>query len=288
MKFGIGSSARAKKYGFLKAHFKKAEFIKIIKRYNSKINLIDTAPSYGSAEKEIGKFSDSKMRIVTKISKIKSKGTESALKEIVLKIRKSLKNLNNKKPYALLFHDENDILFFKDNYFKKEFNLIKKRFLINKIGYSTYDAYNLGKNQKIYKFDIVQLPLNIFSINEKKVKYLKKIKLKYKIELHARSIFLQGIALTNLKIVPNNLKKKILLLKNFCNLKNINIYDFLISCLDNLKVLDYAIIGATSKNEYKNLIKYKFVKNINYVNCRKKFFIKNQKLIDPRYWKFSY
>ena len=58
--------------------------------------------------------------------------------------------------------------------------------------------------------------------------------------------------------------------------------------MDNLKVLDYAIIGLTSKNEYKNLTKYKFIKNIDYVNCSKKFFIKNQKLIDPRYWRFSY
>jgi aryl-alcohol dehydrogenase-like predicted oxidoreductase len=288
MKFAIGTSQRMSKYGFLNTHLKKLEFKKIIKNNNKKIDLIDTASVYGTAEKEIGKFCNSSTKIVTKISKIKSKSIENVLKEINRKIRQSCKNLKSKNLYALLFHDEKDILFFKNTYFKKNFEQIKKKFFIKKIGYSTYNIYNIPEYQKIYKFDIVQFPLNIFSIDQKKIKFLKKIKLKYKIELHARSIFLQGLALQDPMKLTNNfkhLKNKIKLLREFCNHNKIDLYDFLISCIDNLKTINYAVIGISSIAEYKKLNQYKFISKSVYKTSLKKFYIKNQILLDPRLWK---
>ena len=79
--------------------------------------------------------------------------------------------------------------------FIKSSNILKKGF-INKIGISVYNRYELDNVLKIFTPDIIQFPLNVFdqSFNDKN--YLKS--LKQKIELHARSIFLQGILLTNI------------------------------------------------------------------------------------------
>ena len=72
---------------------------------------------------------------------------------------------------------------------------------------------NLNHYLKIYNFDVVQIPLNIFTIRDNLIKYLKKLKKIYKFELHVRSIFFQGLIVENNKKIPkrfNYMKKKFL------------------------------------------------------------------------------
>ena len=94
-----------------------------------------------------------------------------------------------KKIYAILIHDPVLPLYQKKwKIIHKELKKFKKKGLINKIGISVYNRYELDNILKIFTPDIVQFPLNVFdqSFNDKN--YLKSLKQK-KIELHARSIF---------------------------------------------------------------------------------------------------
>ena len=111
----------------------------------------------------------------------------------------------------------------------------------------------------------MQIPLNIFSIRNKLIKYLRKLKKVYKFELHIRSIFFQGIIFQSYKNIPNNLnylKKKIHLIDNLSKFYRSTIYDIAISSIGNLKLADYAIIGISNYKEYLRINKYKEI-NIN-------------------------
>lgn len=271
MKFGIGTAQFIENYGILKTNINKSEFKKVINKFNKKIDLIDTASSYGESEKFIGNNCNKKYKIITKLDKIKSKRPDFIINEINYKLKNSLKNLKSKNVYCLLIHSEADIKLFNNKKIKNYINILKKKKIIKKIGISIYDISKLNNYLKVYDFDIVQIPLNIFSINNEIVEKLRKLKKKYKFEIHVRSIFFQGIIFKNLKNLPNvvkHLKKNISVLHENSKIYNTTVYNYAISSIDNLKIAEYAIIGISNNKDFIKLKKYKKIK-INKIDIEK-------------------
>ena len=284
LRFGIGTSQYIKNYGLLKKNIIKKKFIELIKKKTRYINLIDTAPSYNNSEKIIGKYSDINFKIISKFNKINTTNNNKKFEELKKGFIKSLSDLGRKKIYAILFHDVRDINILKDKNIKNKFNKLIKNSTI-KVGFSTYDINKLEKYLKIFKFDIIQIPINPFNINKEKILFLKKLKKKYKFEIHARSLFLQGLSLEKTSRLPkkfNTLKKKIIQIDKLTKKYNISRYIFFISLIKSLKIINYAIIGMTSKKDFLTLEKAKLIKikDKDIYN----FEIKNKKLIDPRFW----
>ena len=89
---------------------------------------------------------------------------------------------------------------------------------MSKIGFSTYNTDKVKKNLNHFNFKIIQLPINIFNFNQDYIKFLKNIKKKNNLEIHARSIFLQGLGFVE-KI---NDKRFLILYKNYYFKKLIN------------------------------------------------------------------
>ena len=283
MKFGIGTAIFINNYGIIKNDRCHNDLPNLFKKYNKKIDLIDTAPSYGNAEKILGINKNKKLKIVTKIDKLKNKQNKIQLLSFGLK--KSLINLKSKKVYCLMFHSEKDVSLLKDYKFKRQILNFKKKGIIKKIGISCYDINKIPLYLEIFKFDVIQFPLNVFSINKKKLDFLNLIKKKYKLEFHIRSIYLQGLVFgieKNLKKKFFYLDKKISIVKNFCKHKKISLIQFYTSALKSIKICDYLIVGIKNINEYDQIKKNKFIK------IEKKFiyslYLKNQKNLDPRYW----
>ena len=246
----------------------------------NKINIIDTAQSYRGVEKIIGKSKLSSFKIITKFSINK----KSNIINLYSDFKKSLKNLNNKKIYALLLHDPWAITNKNIDLLNGFFDKIKKEKLVKKIGISIYEKKDLGKIYKYIKLDIVQLPLNILNrdlYNNNTIKFLKK----KGIEIYVRSVFLQGLLTTN----NNNHKfsnwKKLfnrwdkITSKKIC----LKIY-YSIKYIQHLSGLKNFIIGFDNILQLKLIVKS--LKNNNKLPFElKKFFSKDKKLIDPRNWK---
>ena len=75
-----------------------------------------------------------------------------------------------------------------------ELNKLKEKDITNKIGVSVYFPDDILKIMSRYEIDIVQLPMNILDqrfLNVRLLSYLKK----KNIEIHVRSVFLQGLLL---------------------------------------------------------------------------------------------
>ncbi|MDA1256115.1 MAG: aldo/keto reductase [Proteobacteria bacterium] len=167
------------------------------------INLLDTAPTYGNSEKVLGTMNAADFTVVTKTRHFNT--PEITDDEILLlnqDFNHSLKDLKLDSVHALLVHNANDLL--KAGSFKIIDNLknLKKAKKIKKIGVSVYDHQQLTFILNNFDVDMVQLPFNIFDrrlINSGMLSLLGS----KGIEVHARSIFLQGLTLMSDKSRPS-------------------------------------------------------------------------------------
>ena len=54
MKFGIGTAIFIRNYGIIRNNNCYDDLINLFEKFNKRIDLVDTAPSYGNAEKILG------------------------------------------------------------------------------------------------------------------------------------------------------------------------------------------------------------------------------------------
>ena len=106
----------------------------------------------------------------------------------------SLKYLNQKSVDGLLIHDINEV---NDKEFDDLFERLhelKRQGLVNKIGFSTYTLEQVDFLLENFDFDLIQVPFNIIDNRLIQGGQLKTLNNKG-VEVHARSVFLQGLLL---------------------------------------------------------------------------------------------
>jgi len=163
----------------------KAEVFKILDLAAAAgINLLDTAFAYGTSEAAIGSYlgaSGRKFRLVSKLPPRSSAARRSLIK--------SLQRLRAKKLSGYLVHD---FAFFRRNpRVLKVLQELKKEGLIEKIGFSLYHPAELEyllRND--FSFQLVQFP---YSVLDQRFAPLLPLLQKKKIEVHVRSVYLQGL-----------------------------------------------------------------------------------------------
>lgn len=170
-----------------------------------KIRTIDTAKSYSSSEEILGQYGVSNFDVITKINHIglNSNNIESWVNE---QFKDSLKKLQLSKIYGLLFHTSQDLNSRQGMKLIAAVSKLKERGYVQKIGVSVYEPNELHVMSDIFNFDLIQIPLNIFDRRFEESGWLKKLN-KNGIEIHARSIFLQGLLLLPVNKLPEKFKK---------------------------------------------------------------------------------
>jgi hypothetical protein len=138
--------------------------------------------------------------------------------------------------------DENGILLYKG------LTVLKNSGKIGKIGISVYEPNELDKILKLYKFDIVQLPFNILDRRFEQTNWLKKLK-DLGIEIHVRSVFLQGLLLMKPEDRPKYFSKWNELLKSYDNWLKDNKISPIKACLSHvlaISEIDKIVFGVDS------------------------------------------
>ena len=277
MKLSIGTAQFGMNYGICNTQgvVSIKEVKKIIKYCNSRnIYSIDTAQGYGKSHKVIGSLKLENFQITTKISNIRKNEIKNLESFVISQIEKILDDLKINQIYALLIHDTSEL--------RGKFGLIfynilqnlkkKKKFL--KLGVSIYSKKELDLIIRKYKIDVVNLPLSVANQEFIKNSYLKKLK-KKKIEIHARSIFLQGLLLSKYNRLPQRFKKNKFFLEwhEWLQMNNYNPLDASIAFVKQVKYIDKIIVGVDNFDQLKMIVKaYKKKLRLNF----KKF---NQSLI---------
>ena len=282
-KISLGTAQFGINYGINKKKINFKEIKKIIDYSNKiKIKKIDTAIAYGKSEKILGSFSLKNWRITTKIPAYRSSYGDP-VKWVKDQINSSLNSLRVKRLHGVLFHNTNDLFNSNGKKIYKALLNLKKSGLIKKIGISIYDFKKINEILKKFKIDIVQAPFNI--IDRRLLRSgLMNLKIKYKIELQVRSIFLQGLLLKKLEYQNSKFKNYKRLWTSLHLWLNKNKYKLIDVCISDCLRYNFntIIIGYESLSHLKNILSFK---KINKLKIPNKIFSNNESLVNPTKWK---
>lgn len=261
--------------------------VKKILNYAQTKNLgfLDTSPSYGDAEKVLGLNNISSFEVITKtryFDSPKINKHDSIILNNDLDI--SLNNLKQKSVYGLLIHNADDLLKSgAENLYRKLVEL-KVNGKIKKLGVSIYDYNQLISITNFFDIDLVQLPLNIIDRRLADRGLLKKLH-DNDIEIHARSIFLQGLLLMQEKNRPKKFNKW----KNLWNLWHEWLNDNQISALEatiryaiSLEDISRVIVGVDNAEQLKEIVT---ASNGDLPQIPHELIIDDPQLLNPTSWK---
>lgn len=201
----------------------------------------------------------------------------------IIKITKLYKKKFNVKTfYAIMIHNEFVLKDKNFNNFYKCLIDLKKNNFTKKIGISIYSFKYLLNILNRYKFDIIQCPFSVVDRRLLENGLLNKLK-KKKIEIHVRSIFLQGL-LFKKKFYKYFLKytSKILRYQTWARVKSISVFESALYFVLNYPMIDKFIIGIENKNQIEKL--KKAIDNYRYMKHPVAFKSNDLKLINPNNW----
>lgn len=285
----IGTAQFGSDYGITnsKGEVSLSEIKKIILEANNNgVNCFDTAPIYGNAEVKLGKCLEKNSKVITKVFEIKDKNIDkNNLKEVEKVFFKSLKNLKLNKIYALLIHSVKDLYKNNSKILVEFLENLKKNNIVEKLGISIYEKKDFENTIKIFKPDIIQIPINIFDQRLLKKKFVNFIK-NMDIEIHARSIFLQGLLLSKEELIPNHLffiKNYLSKFKKKLEAKGLKPMEACLSFINNVSAIDKIVVGVSSLNEFKEILNTNKNKNLK-INDFDEFKLNNKKILNPINW----
>ena len=281
----LGTAQFGSKYGIsnVKGKVGSKEISKILNYAKSKnIDSLDTAIEYGKCEEELSKIDMSSWNIITKIPAIPN-DTIDINSHVELQIQKSLKKLKIKNFYALLLHSPMQLIDKKGQVIWETMQNLKEKHFVKKIGFSIYSPDELDILMDNFRPDIIQAPYNIFDNRMESSGWLSKLE-KLDIEVHARSVFLQGLLLMESKKRPNKFLVWEKILKNWdswLKKNNLNPIEGCLSFVLHNKKFKKIIVGVESVNQLSQLLDNCSERNLSFPD----FNIDDNTLIDPSKWK---
>jgi aryl-alcohol dehydrogenase-like predicted oxidoreductase len=165
----------------------------------------------------------------------------------------SLKKLRRKRLNGLIIHNCDSLVREDVIEICKVLNDMRSKGLITSGGFSlnTIDDGFLVCDSALGEFQLAQVPCNIFDDRFEKSGIVDALK-SSDTQIHARSIFLQGLLLMDIKdLNPYFLKWKpnLLRLSNLAKINNLNKLDICVSYIKKKKYLDGVIVGVSNLNE---------------------------------------
>ncbi|MFQ6007576.1 MAG: aldo/keto reductase [Candidatus Zixiibacteriota bacterium] len=208
MKLGLGTAQFGINYGISNWRLQtpKSEVERILAYADENgVHMIDTAPIYGSAESILGDLlpDHHSFRIVTKTKPCScdwiTTGERSQLKTTFYQ---SLEKLKQSKLYGLLVHHGDDLLRPGGELLVDALCDLKAEGLVDKIGVSVYTREEIDAIVRMFMPDLVQVPVNMLDQRLIRNGCLEQMAA-VDIEIHARSVFLQGLLLMDVEEVPS-------------------------------------------------------------------------------------
>ena len=239
------------------------------------IGTLDTASGYGNSEQVLGEVGVNNYRIITKTTPLKN-GVDGVIKGF----HQSLDSLNIGQVDGLLIHNIDDT---KDKRFGKLFhklNELKEEGVIKKIGFSTYTPEQVDFLLENFDFDLIQVPFNVFDTRLVEGGQLKALK-KKNIEIHARSVFLQGVLLSfdSLSDYFSTWDAQFEQYQGLVREKELSLLEYALNFALNTQELDKILVGVDSVNQLTDIVNA-FKSDVDL----KAFKIDDINLLNPNLW----
>lgn len=223
------------------------------------VSVLDTAALYGSSEEALGENlpADQSFKIVTKTAQFRrAKITSEDAQHLSNVFNDSLRKLGQNKVYGLLVHHADDLLAEGGEYLMEVMLVLKSRGLVEKIGVSMYSGEQIDRTLERYAIDLVQVPVNVFDQRLLVGGKLKQLKTSG-IEIHARSLFLQGLLLMPVAHIAEYfapLKKKIAAYHTYLQSQGLTMLQGALAFAASCQEIDEGILGVCSAQELRGIL----------------------------------
>lgn len=157
------------------------------------INMLDTAVGYGNSEQRLGEIGIPDWQVVSKIPAVPD-GCGDIISWVTESVQSSLQTLGLPRLYALLLHKPQQLLGADGGQIYAALQQLRETGLVQKIGASIYAPAELDDLCRRHEFDVVQAPFNLFDRRLIDSGWMSRLA-NSGVELHVRSIFLQGLLL---------------------------------------------------------------------------------------------
>lgn len=223
--------------------------------WDSGIDTLDTAIAYGKSEEVLGSMGVKSWNVITKLPAIPKNCTDVSL-WVRGEIKGSLHRLRLECVDSVLLHHPSDLL---GNHHSELIDALMHEKIsghFKKLGVSIYEPDDLSALLDRVKFDLVQAPLNILDRRIIESGWLDKLHSEG-IEIHARSIFLQGLLLMDKNTRPtkfdafNNVWNE---WARWLKVHNVNPLQACISYALGIPEISKVLVGVDSCNQLEEII----------------------------------
>ncbi len=155
------------------------------------VRTLDTAVAYGGSEAALGHAGVAGFDVVTKVPEVPA-GEGDVAGWIERQVEGSLTRLGVAQLDGVLMHRVNDLQGANGAAVSRGLEAVKVRGLVRKIGVSGYGPAELDAVLERYALELVQLPLSVFDRRAIDSGLLARLTAR-RVEIHVRSVFLQGL-----------------------------------------------------------------------------------------------
>ena len=169
------------------------------------IEIIDTAQAYGDSESRIGSLcDDTQFKFITKIGADVANCSRD--QNVIRSVTQSCQRLSQSQLYAIMLHCPEILLSDHGSKVARELYMLKEQNIVTKVGVSVYSPEILTAISSVFEVDIVQAPFNLFDQQILSSGWSDKLK-SSGVEIHTRSVFLQGLLLMQKSGLPDYFMK---------------------------------------------------------------------------------
>lgn len=242
--------------------------------------MLDTAFSYGQIELILGEYQKDRNRHLDIVSKInpRCKNNET--------IDESLRHLNRKKIYGMLLH--NFELFKKDASIYQDILEAKYAGKIIKSGFSVYHPEEVEYLlERAVEFELLQVPYSVF---DRRFESLLPILKKKGVEVHVRSVFLQGLFFKDTETLSEHfvsVKGKLRKLQSYAKETEVSLAALCINFALLNNYIDKIVVGVDSlENLKEDLESAKKITEVNRIYDKlQNLKVTNNNILLPFAWK---
>ncbi len=295
MKIGLGSAQFGFDYGIANLEGKvPGEQVRRIldAAAENGVRVIDTASLYGDSESILGRLLREvhPFNIVTKTPQYnKPRLTREDAELLERTFAESLVKLRQPSLYGLLVHNAEDLLAENGILLWESMTDIKCKGMVKKIGVSIYSARQIDAILEKFPIDLIQLPINVLDQRLIRDGHLEKLK-KYGVEIHARSVFLQGLLLMDPEKLHDYfgpVREHLKYYHQWIGSKGLLPVKSALAFVLNLEEIDTVIVGVANTMQFEEIIHECGNLSKITVDDYEKFAWSDEYILDPSRWRVS-